>query len=68
MFKSFHGYHLIEAYHKMRHEHKTQPSRVSKKLIQALIVLIVTLFLWNVPTSFYGIDGLTVVQERSRSE
>ena len=64
MFKSFYGYHLIESYHKMRHEHKTQPSRVSKKLIQALIVLVVTLFLWNVPTSFYGIDGLTVVQQR----
>ena len=64
MFKSFYGYHLIESYHKMRHEHKTQPSRVLKKLIQALIVLGVTLFLWNVPTSFYGIDGLTVVQQR----
>ena len=28
------------------------------------IVLIVTLFLWCVPTSFYGIDALTVVQQR----
>lgn len=28
------------------------------------IVLIVTIFLWSVPTSFYGIDALTVVQQR----
>ncbi len=28
------------------------------------IVLIVTLFLWCVPTSFFGIDALTVVQQR----
>ena len=28
------------------------------------IVLIVTIFLWAVPVSFYGIDGLTVVQQR----
>ena len=28
------------------------------------IVLIVTIFLWAVPVSFYGIEGLTVVQQR----
>ena len=28
------------------------------------IVLILTIFLWAVPTSFYGIDALTVVQQR----
>ena len=28
------------------------------------IVLLVTLFLWAVPTSFYGIDALTPVQQR----
>ena len=28
------------------------------------LVLIVTIFLWAVPTSFFGIDALTVVQQR----
>ena len=28
------------------------------------IVLLVTIFLWAVPTSFYGIEALTVVQQR----
>jgi len=28
------------------------------------IVLVATLFLWCVPTSFFGIEGLTVVQQR----
>ena len=28
------------------------------------IVLVVTLFLWCVPVSFFGIDGLTVTQQR----
>lgn len=28
------------------------------------IVLLVTIFLWAVPTSFFGIDALTVVQQR----
>ena len=40
--------------------------RPSKKLTVALpIILAVTLFLWLVPTSFYGIDGLTVIEQRT---
>lgn len=64
MFKSFHGFHLVEAYHQARHAHKYHPNTVEKKFAKALIVAIVTLFLWNVPASFYGIDGLTVIQQR----
>ncbi len=64
MFKSFHGFHLVEAYHQAHHDHKYHPNTVEKKFAKALIVTIVTLFLWNVPASFYGIDGLTVIQQR----
>jgi sodium-dependent dicarboxylate transporter 2/3/5 len=64
MFKSFHGFHLVEAYHQAHHAHKYHPNTVEKKFAKALIVTIVTLFLWNVPASFYGIDGLTVIQQR----
>ena len=64
MFKNFNGYNLIEAYHRMRHVQKYQPGRVVKKLIQAVIVLIVTLVLWNLPASVFGMEGLTVVQQR----
>lgn len=64
MFKSFHGFHLVEAYHQAHHDHKYHPNTVEKKFAKALIVTIVTLFLWNVPSSFYGIDGLTVIQQR----
>ena len=64
MFKNFNGYNLIEAYHRMRHEKKYQPSRVMKKVVEAIVVLIVTLVLWNLPSSVFGMDGLTVVQQR----
>ena len=64
MFKSFNGYNLIEAYHRMRHVQKYQPGRVMKKVIEAIIVLIVTLVLWNLPSSAFGMDGLTLVQQR----
>ena len=64
MFKNFNGYNLIEAYHRMRHEKKYQPSGVMKKVVEAIVVLIVTLVLWNLPSSVFGMDGLTVVQQR----
>lgn len=64
MFKSFHGFHLVEAYHQAHHDNKYHPHTVEKKFAKALIVAIVTLFLWNVPSSFFGIEGLTVIQQR----
>ena len=64
MFKRFNGYQLIESYHRMRHVQKYQPSRVMKKVVEAIIVLIVTLVLWYLPSSAFGIEGLTIVQQR----
>ena len=64
MFKNFHGFSVLDAYHKMRQVKKAQPGRIIKKLIQAFIVLVITLLIWNAPTSFFGIDGLTIVQQR----
>ena len=42
-----------------------KPNNLSvKRLVLLPIVLIVTIFLWAVPVSFYGVEGLTVVQQR----
>ena len=64
MYKIFTGFHLVEAYHKARREKHVDPKRVIKKLIYAAIVLAVTLFLWNAPAEMYGIQNLTVIQQR----
>lgn len=64
MYKIFTGFHLVEAYHKARREKHVDPKRVLKKLIYAAIVLAVTLFLWNAPAEMYGIQNLTVIQQR----
>ena len=64
MFHIYKGYELVEAYHKMRMGRRFHPSGAFKKTAQAIIVLLVTLFLWNAPASMYGIDGLTVIQQR----
>ena len=64
MFKNYPGFQLVQAYHKLRYEKRFHPNRILKKSIQALIVLFVTLFIWNLPITAFGIDGLTIVQQR----
>jgi sodium-dependent dicarboxylate transporter 2/3/5 len=64
MFKNFNGYQLVDAYHKMRHEKRYHPGRVFKKTVETIVVVLVTLLLWNLPSESFGIDGLNVVQQR----
>lgn len=64
MFKIFQGFNLVEDYHKARHNDNSNPSKTTKKIIQSLIVLVVTLVIWNMPTSAFGIAGLTIIQQR----
>lgn len=64
MFKSFTGFHLVEAYHKVRYENRFHPNKVFVKTAEIIVVMLVTLLLWNLPTTAFGIEGLTVVQQR----
>ena len=64
MFKNFNGFHLVDAYHQLRLERRALPKRVYKKTAEAIVVLFVTLLLWNLPSSSFGIEGLNGVQQR----
>ena len=69
MFKIFHGFHMVEAYHKKKRENRSQESSVNKRIITALILSVITLIIWNLPAGVFGIDGLTNadVDNRGRS-
>jgi len=58
------GAHLIEEGRDFRHARKYSPDKLFSRFIKLIIVLAVTLTLWNIPTDWYGIQGLTVVQQR----
>lgn len=58
------GTHLIEQGRDFRHARKYSPDKLFSRVIKMLIVLAVTLTLWNLPTEWYGIQNLTVVQQR----
>ena len=62
MFHIYEGFHLVDAYHKMRYQRKYNPD--TKRAIKIALVAFATLLLWNMPTEWYGIDNLTVIQQR----
>ena len=64
MYKNYPGFHLVEAIYKLGQEKKFHISRRLKRIIEAAIIIAVTLFLWNAPASMYGIEGLTIIQQR----
>ena len=62
MFKIFTGFHLLEKLQnsKLASEH----SKALKKTISAIVVAALTLLVWFLPTTAFGIDGLNVIQQR----
>ena len=64
MFHIYEGFNLVETYHKMRHQRKYHPEDSTKRFIKIALVIIVTLLLWNMPSEWFGIQNLTVIQQR----
>ncbi len=64
MFKNFNGFHLVDALHSMHVARGAHPDRVFKKTVETIVVVCVTLLLWNLPSDSFGIDGLNIVQQR----
>ena len=64
MFHIYEGFHLVDAYHKVRHQRKYHPEDNAKRVVKIALVAIVTLLLWNMPAEWYGIQNLTVIQQR----
>lgn len=64
MFNNYNGFHLVQSYHDLRHMRKYHPSNTVTRCIKVVIVALVTLLLWNMPTEWFGIENLTVVQQR----
>ncbi|MBR6465752.1 MAG: SLC13/DASS family transporter [Bacteroidales bacterium] len=64
MFTRYIGFEKVEQALKKYYEKWTHPDKAMRKVLQALVVLIVTLFVWNMPSSWFGLEGITVVQQR----
>ena len=64
MFHIYEGFHLVEAYHNLRHNRKYHPSNNTLRITKIFLVLLVTLTLWFMPTDWFGINNLTIIQQR----
>lgn len=62
MFKKFNGGHLIEEYQKAKKTRKDSQSL--QRIIKLIIALLISLTISLMPTASFGIDGLTVVEQR----
>ena len=64
MFNNYKGFHLVQSYHDVRFMRKYHPSNAFTRVVKIAIVALVTLLLWNMPAEWYGIQNLTVIQQR----
>ena len=62
MFKIFTGNHLVEAYHRRKKENRN--NCLICKALKLLIAIVVGIVLWTLPTETFGIEGLTLIEQR----
>ncbi|MBD5194860.1 MAG: hypothetical protein HDS87_03955 [Bacteroidales bacterium] len=64
MFTNFHGFHLVEDYHKWKKEHRIRKNPIGLKSLKLLIAICIPLFLWISPSDVYGLPELNPVEHR----
>ena len=64
MFTIFHGFHLVEAYHQWKKEHRKNNNPIGLKVLKLCIATAAALFLWIAPSAVYGLPGLSPVEHR----
>lgn len=62
MFKIFTGNHLVEAYHRRKKEKRN--NCLLCKAVKLLIAITVGIVLWILPAESFGIEGLTLIEQR----
>lgn len=64
MFTNFHGFHLVEEYHKWKKAHRNSKNPIGLKSLKLLFATLIPLFLWIAPSYIYGLPGLNPVEHR----
>ncbi len=65
MFKNFHGFHLVEKYQEAKKIRREDNSKTIVRLIKLFVALAAGITLWALPTDIFGIEGFTVIQQRT---
>ena len=64
MFKLFQGFHLVEAYQELKKAKRLSQERNASRFFKLGVAIATALVLWLMPTEAFGIEGLTVIEQR----
>ena len=64
MFTIFHGFHLVEAYHQWKKDHRKNKNPLGLKALKLFFAIAIPLFLWIAPSAWYGLPDLNPVEHR----
>ena len=64
MFKNFHGFHMVESYHNWKISYRKQKNPFGLKALKIAIAVAVTLLLWFLPASTYGLMNVNPIEQR----
>jgi len=65
MFKSFLGYHHVAAYHEKKHSAPKSDYHHIIKAIKIIAVTLISLIIWCLPSTAFGIPDLTLTEQRT---
>ena len=64
MYKIFHGFHLVEAYQDLKKAKRLAKNQTVARCIKLTVAITLSLILWLLPIDTFGIEGLTVIEQR----
>ena len=64
MFKLVQGFHLVEAYQELKKAKRLSQERNASRFFKLGVAIATALVLWLMPTEAFGIEGLTVIEQR----
>ena len=64
MLKKFHGAHLMQALHRKKLRDLLSKEMLASRLVKIFIASLAMITLWAIPTAAFGVEGLTLVQQR----
>ena len=64
MLKNFVGFDLVHQIYTSKHNKRFDPNKTLKKALKFVVVFAVFFTLWFLPTESFGMEGMTLVQQR----
>ncbi len=65
MFKSFPGFHIVETIYHLGQKRRNSGPMLTQRMVKLAFAIIASLTLWLLPADCFGIEGLTIIEQRT---